>query len=229
MITKRLLSIEIALLAGFSTVFLLPHTNTAMPAGIAMTLPTFIGNWVGKDEDVTAREREVLAKDTQFVRKNYTNFEGDIIFVSIVMSGDDMTSSIHRPERCLPAQGWSVQRSESLVVPIGNKLLAVTKLHNFHPVEQSDKSRLIVRNLDYYWFVGVRAMTPSHLNRTIIDMRDRILRGEAQRWAYVTVSTNILEGGTQRGRSEEEATKIVEQFIKELVPQLTRPDGTPLL
>jgi EpsI family protein len=229
MITKRLLSIEISLLAGFSTIFLLPHTNTAMPAGIAMTLPTFVGNWVGKDEKVTARELDVLAKDTQFARKTYTNFDGDVIFVSIVMSGDDMASSIHRPERCLPAQGWSVQRSDKTVVPIGNKPLAMTKLHNVHPVQQSDKSRLLVRNLNYYWFVGVRAMTPSHLNRTIIDMRDRILRGEAQRWAYVTDSTNIIEGGTQHGRTEEEATKVIEKFIKELVPELTRPDGTPLL
>jgi hypothetical protein len=103
MITKRLLTIEVVLLAGFSTIFLLPHTNKAMPAGIALTLPTFVGGWVGQDAEITQREHEVLAKDTQFARKLYTNADGDQVAVSIIMSGDDMTSSIHRPERCLPA------------------------------------------------------------------------------------------------------------------------------
>jgi hypothetical protein len=72
-------------------------------------------------------------------------------------------------------------------------------------------------------------MTPSHLTRTVYDMRDRILRGEAQRWAYVTVSTNVTEGWAPFGRNEEQASKIAEQFIRELIPKLTRPDGSPLL
>jgi len=229
MITKRLLSIEIVLLAGFSTIFLLPHTNKAMPAGIAMTLPTFVGGWVGEDAPVTKRELEVLAKDTQFARKTYKNAEGDEVYVSIVMSGDDMASSIHRPERCLPAQGWTLERSNKQVLQIDGKPLAVTKLHNVRAIEQPDKSHAVLHNLDYYWFVGARDMTPSHLTRTVYDMRDRILRGEAQRWAYVTVATNVTEGWTPFGRNEEQASKIAEQFIRELIPKLTRPDGRPLL
>ena len=83
-----------------------------------MALPDVVGAWIGEDAAITEREREILAKDTQFARKTYTGPAGDEIFVSIVMSGDDMTSSIHRPERCLVAQGWSVQDSEKRVVPI---------------------------------------------------------------------------------------------------------------
>lgn len=229
MITKRLFTIEVVLLAGFSTIFLLPHTNTGMPSGIAMTLPTFVGGWVGQDAEITAREHEVLAKDTQFARKIYTDAEGDQVVVSIIMSGDDMTSSIHRPERCLPAQGWTLQRSDKEVLQIDGKPLTMTKLHDVRAIEQPDKSRPLLHNLNYYWFIGARDMTPSHLTRTVLDMRDRILRGEAQRWAYVTISTNVTEGWTRFGRNEQQATKIVEQFIKELAPKLTRPDGRPLL
>ena len=64
-------------------------------------------------------------------------------------------------------------------------------------------------------------MTSSHLVRTGIDLRDRILRGQAQRWAYVTVATIMPPSG----RTEEETTQI----IQKLVPKLTRPDGSALL
>ena len=233
MITKRLFAIEAVLLAGFGTIFLLPHSNKNMPSGIAVTLPVTVGARIGEDAEVTARELEVLAKDTRFARKTYIigRERGDDIFVSIVMSGDDMTSSIHRPERCLPAQGWTVQRSEEQMLHVKGKPLKVTKLYNVQAIPQADKSQALVHNLTYYWFIGAREMTPSHLTRTIIDMRDRILRGEAQRWAYVTVavSSGITKDGSHFGPTEEEASKTAEQFIQELAPKLTRPDGSPLL
>ncbi len=229
MITSRLLSIEVALLAGFGAIFLLPHSNNITPAGIAMTLPAFVGTWYGEDVEVTQREREALAKDTQFVRKTYFSPEGDQIFVSIVMSGDDMATSIHRPERCLPAQGWTLERSERRTVNLGDgKSLEMTELHDFQPVDLPDKSRQFLHNLNYYWFIGYDAMTCSHLVRTGIDLRDRILHGQAQRWAYVTVVTNVTKGWTRYGRSEEDATKMVEEFIRKLVPKLSRPDGSRL-
>ena len=230
MITRRLFSVQIVLLAGFGSIFLLPNSTKNTPAGIAMTLPDMVGGWIGEDTEITPREREVLAKDTQFARKTYIGPQGDRIFVSIIMSGNDMTSSIHRPERCLPAQGWTLGRSEKRTLSVGGgKSLEMTELHNFRPVELPDKSRPLLHNLDYYWFIGEKEMTSSHLARTGIDLRDRILHGEAQRWAYVTVSTNVTQGFIRFGRSEEEATRIVEQFIRELVPKLTRPDGGPLL
>jgi hypothetical protein len=101
----------------------------------------------------------------------------------------------------------------------------MTRLHNVHPVDLPDKSRALVHNLDYYWFVGADQMTSSHMVRTGIDLRDRILRGQAQRWAYVTIMTNV----PLRGVSEEEVTQIVERFIQDLAPKLTRPDGSLLL
>jgi len=230
MITKRLLSTQVVLLAGFGTIFLLPDSNKYTPAGIAMKLPTIVGAWIGDDAEVTQREREVLAKDTEFARKMYIGPQGDRIFVSIVLSGDDMASSIHRPERCLVAQGWSVRNSEKRILRARNgKSLEATQLHNVHTFELPDKSSFLLHNFNYYWFIGSKQMTSSHLVRTGIDLRDRILRGEAQRWAYVTVAIDVTEGLGPRGRDQAESQQIVEQFIGELLPKLTRPDGKPLL
>jgi EpsI family protein len=229
MIPKRLLHVQLVLLAGFGSVFLLPHSNKISPAGIAMTLPNVIGMWIGDDMEITQKERDTLAKDTQFVRKLYTGPERDQIFVSIVLSGDDMTNSIHRPERCLPAQGWNVRSSSKRTIQIpGGKPLEVTKLQNLQVIETPDKRRFAVTNLDYYWFVGYKDMTASHLTRTGIDIRDRILRGQSQRWAYVTVAANVTQGIWRPERSEGQTTEMLEKFMQDLAPRLQKPDGSPL-
>jgi EpsI family protein len=230
MITKRLLQVQAVLLAGFGSVFLLPHTNKTSPAGIAMTLPNVVGIWIGDDTGVTQKERDTLAKDTQFARKIYTGPEGDQILVSIVLSGDDLTNSIHRPERCLPAQGWLVRSSTKRTIELrGGRKLEVTKLQNAQVVQTPDKRRFTLNNLNYYWFIGYNDMTASHLTRTGIDLRDRIVGGFSQRWAYVTVAANITEGLAQNGRSEKQTADMVEEFTKELAPRLQKPDGSPLL
>jgi EpsI family protein len=230
MITKRLFQVQVVLLAGFGSIFLLPHSNKVSPAGIAMNLPNVIGAWFGDDAEITQKERDTLAKDTQFVRKIYTGPYRDQIYVSIVLSGDDMTNSIHRPERCLPAQGWLVRSSSKRTIPLRNgKALELTRLQNSQVVETADKRRFTVNNLNYYWFIGYKDMTASHLSRTEIDLRDRMLGGFSQRWAYVTVAATVTEGLAENGRSEKQTADIVEQFIKELAPRLQKPDGSPLL
>ncbi len=230
MITRRLTTVVVILLVGFGSVFLLPKSGRSSPAGIAMSLPNYVGDWIGRDTEVTEREKEVLAKDTQFARKIYTNLAGDSVYVSIVLSGDDMTNSIHRPERCLPAQGWGLQASEVRKISLaGNKTITATKLRSGRSMERQDGTRGTLENLSYYWFVGYDDMTPSHLTRTRIDLRDRILYGYNQRWAYVTIAAIVTNGWTTPQRSEEETAAILEDFIRQLVPDLQRPNGAALL
>ena len=230
MITRRLLQVQAVLLAGFGSVFLLPHSNKTSPAGIAMTLPNVVGVWIGYDAAVTQKELDTLAKDTQFARKIYTGPEGDQILVSIVLSGDDMTNSIHRPERCLPAQGWQMRSSSSRIIQIpGGKSLGVTRLQNARTVQTQDKRLLTVTNLDYYWFIGYKDMTASHLTRTEIDLRDRIMYGYSQRWAYITIAANVTKGIWRPERTEEQTAAMLDEFIQQLAPRLQRPDGSPLL
>jgi EpsI family protein len=230
MITKRLLTVQCTLLAGFGAIFVLPHARISSPAGIAMTLPVWVGPWLGEDAEITAKEIGGLAKDTQFARKIYTSPEGDQIFVSVVLSGDDMASSIHRPERCLPAQGWSLQTSKKEAIPLSDgKVLQTTLLKSVRPFVDLKGNKRLITNLDYYWFVGYDHMTPSHLDRTLWDMRDRLLHGNDQRWAYVTVAGNVTEGWSAPNRSEEDTAKVIEAFTKELVHKLQTPSGSPLM
>jgi len=217
---KRLATFEAILLLGLGSVFLLPKKIEIQPAAVDAALPSFVGEWYGADQPVLQGERDILGPDTQFVRKLYTDAHGDRIFVSIVFSGPDMSSSIHRPERCLPAQGWTIADSRVAEIPIGNKILKATRLHNLRIFRNESRAPVSVYSLNYYWFVGHDARTPSHYERTWIDIRDRVLKGENQQWAYVTVISTVTRGLQPFGKSEEETDEMLKRFVGGLVPQL---------
>jgi EpsI family protein len=219
---KRLATLEAVLVFGLGSVFLLPKKIEIQPAAIDLALPTFVGDWYGVDQPILQGEREILGPDTQFVRKLYTNARGDRISVSIVFSGPDMATSIHRPERCLPAQGWTVADTRVAEIPTGNEMLKATRLHNVRNFRNENAPPITIYSLDYYWFVGHDATTPSHYQRTWIDIRDRVLKGENQQWAYVTVIGTITKGLQSFGRSEQETDEMIKNFIQELVPQLQK-------
>jgi EpsI family protein len=230
MITRSLLILQVLILAGLASIFLIPRNPAIQPSAATLLLPASVGQWEGADQEISERELQVLAKDTDFARKVYTNAFGDQILVSIVMSGHDLDSSIHRPERCLPAQGWTIAQSQSVHLPIPSLpggSMEVTRLHNMRPVQTGSGEVRTIYNLNYYWFVGHRAVSSSHFQRTFIDMRDRILRGYNQRWAYITVASTITEGLTRFGRSERETDAMLRDFIPSLFPLIYQVSERP--
>jgi EpsI family protein len=223
---KRLIILQAVLALGMGTVLVLPKKIEIQPSSLAKTLPTFVGDWYGTDQPVSQGEKDTLGPDTQFVRKLYTNGKGDQIFVSLVFSGPDMSTSIHRPERCLPAQGWTVVNKEVATIPLANGSLKATRLRNFLVFRHENAAPVNVYSLDYYWFVGHDVQTPSDLKRGWIDIRDRVLKGENQQWAYVTVVSNITKGLQPLGRSEGETDEMIKSFVRDLMPELQPPSMT---
>ncbi|HEY5892742.1 MAG TPA: EpsI family protein [Chthoniobacterales bacterium] len=224
MTAKRLAILVLVLGIGLSGIYALPHVSKQQPVGINLKLPSSIGVWEGRDSEISEREIAILGRDTEFARKLYTNPFGDAIFVSIVLSGQDMNTSIHRPERCLPAQGWTIVNSRKQTIPMQGQQgggLTVTQLHNVTMRQTRDGQSVKVYSLNDYWFVGLDTTTADHNERTLFDIRDRLLRGYNQRWAYVTVVSNITKGFQPFGRNETETDKMLRQFIEELSPLVT--------
>jgi EpsI family protein len=231
MSSRRLVVLQILLFAGLGSAYLVP-TQSTQPIGVVMDLPESIGQWFGTPQKVTEAELNGLAPDTSFARRLYTNAFGDQISVSIVLAGEDPDNSIHRPERCLPAQGWTVVDSRTVTIKVPsfpNGRLLVTRLHNQRKFEDEHGNLHTLYNLNYYWFVGYTDVTPSHIDRALMDIRDRIIGGYNQRWAYVTVASNITEGLVKFGRSEAATDQMIHSMIQELCPRLVRPSVTKQL
>lgn len=226
MTIKRLIFLQLILFAGLGSAYFVPTHAKTQPMGVSMDLPESIGQWTGVTQKISQPELEGLAADTSFSRRMYYNAFGDQILVSIVLAGEDPDNSIHRPERCLPAQGWTIM--DSRTVTIGEPALAggnlnVTRLHNQQKFKDDKGNLHTVYNLNYYWFVGYTDVTPSHIDRAVMDIRDRVMKGYNQRWAYVTVASNVTEGLVKFGRSEAASDQMLQSFIQELFPRIVLP------
>ena len=223
MTTSRL-AVLLAVLLAMSTVFLLPKQFHEQPVGVKLELPATVGEWTGKDAPITDREIGILGKETEFARKNYTNGRGDDLQATIVLAGHDMNTSIHRPERCLQAQGWSLAESPVVKIDVpGRGVLDTTRLKVVKMVQTDDGKPFPYTNLNYYWFAGCTDTTASHLSRTWIDISDRLLHGYNQRWAYFTVAATITKDMKRNGRTEAETDAFIQDFIQRVVPETHLP------
>ncbi len=226
---KKLLISQIVLAGGLATMYALPRTYEIRESAILMSLPSFVGEWHGKPIEVSEQEEESLADDTAHEKKWYSRFtpgklgEFDIVHAFIVLSGDDMNNSIHRPERCHTAQGYTIEQRGEVEIDIGQgRILKVMRLLSSRGVQGSTRR---ISNVTYYWFTGSETVTNGHYERTWVDMRDRLLTGTNQRWAYVTVAAEFGEG---RGEgiavhSEAETDEILQDFTRKLFDRIHKP------
>ena len=202
-----------------------PQVNIPSEAGLALNLPSRVGNFTGEDQPVSESEKLLLPGDTQFAKKLYRNAEGAQVNCQIVLSGGEKRS-IHRPEICLPGQGWTKKSGEVLSVKLDNgRKLDVMKLTIARLVEVRPGVRKELTNLFVYWFVGKNLTTPYHWYRILHTDLDRVLHNVNHRWAYVIVSAPVLEGFTPGGKDQTQTLAMIEKFIAEVAPQIMKADS----
>lgn len=164
-------------------------------------LPTFLGiEWTGQPQKVSEAELEILPPDTGYSRKLYFNHRDAAkqVFLSIVLSGRDR-SSIHRPELCLVGQGWTIEetREGRFAWPgEGKGNFPVTLLRVRREV-QTPQGKRVVPQVVAYWFVGGDRVVASHWQRVLLDAWNRVAHARTDRWAYVLMQTDAVDGETQ--------------------------------
>lgn len=199
--------------------------NSVTESGVNMALPEQVGSFSGKDQPLSEGERFVLPKDTEIIKKAYTDPAGDVLNAQIVLSGAEKRS-IHRPELCLPAQGWAINRRETIPVKLSNgREISVLKTTISRQVEVAPGVTRPLTSLYCYWFVGKDVTTSSHMMRVLLTSWDRILHHKNHRWAYVSVSAPILQGFKQGGLDLQGTQKMIESFISEVGPRIMKEGG----
>ncbi len=212
------------LLCILSTIYLLPKHDTLIDASISPHMPLGyeLPGWYGNRLQESEAERTTLAADTRFSKASYTKLRqsftaprGPEIVASIVFSGNDMNASIHRPERCLPAQGHIDLQSKSHTIRLSDgKELLFTRLTSRTPGRDAGAD---LQHINYYIFVGHDSVQSSHFARTLRDMYDRVVQGHVQRWAYYQIGTYW---GGKTGISEAQADNRLQELIAELTPRI---------
>ena len=223
MTTSRLATLVAFMALGIATVSLLPK-GSERPPGVRAELPYIIGKWIGTAAEISEKERNTLgvAGGTQIVRKTYRSPEGYELTVSIVISGRDMSTAIHRPERCLEAQGYALMGSDEFAVSLPQRgIFPVTQLRSTAREKTGDGT--ITRELlAFYWFVGERDICASHWKRMALDNGDRFFRGVSQHWAYILVSGGVpLPKDPARSEAMRKwAQDAARDFIRTLAPKI---------
>jgi hypothetical protein len=226
------LLLPVFIVAALSSIYFLPTAGEVAQSAVKMELPEEGGGWFFKQQVASEAERETLAKDTEFSkaiclkpRPGEFDEKGyaipDRVDLSVVLSGSDINNSIHRPERCMPAQGHNIISSIDRRIDLDNgRTIEVKRLESVQriPTTEERTEFLELNCLTYYFFIGHDRITNDHLGRTFVDMKDRLLKGMDQRWAYVSTS---MWFGNKVGISEADAdaklTDFVTRFSKEQI------------
>jgi Protein of unknown function (DUF3485) len=211
------LAILLAVLAVLSFSFI-PMPTSSGGAGVVMDLPSTVDSFRGRDQETSEGERTVLPKDTEIIKKAYTNPSGEIVNAQIVLSGAEKRS-IHRPELCLPAQGWTINGREYMPVKLADgRSLSVMCDTITRQVEVAPGVSRPLTSLFCYWFVGDGVSTASHVRRVLLTSWDRIVHHKNHRWAYIAVSAPVLEGFMPGGKNPNDTRAMISQFISRIAP-----------
>ena len=149
-------------------------------------------------------ERTILPADTRIHKRLYTTPYARFLVSAVV--GGTSKSSLHRPELCMPAQGFQMCDPTDLAVE-GRTFRAIRL--------ESPRGPSTVLAYTFFNQAGVR--TSSHVHRILVDIWDRSVLNRIDRWVMITVSAGN-EGGFSLGHEADRAT--LEGFLSKLAKEL---------
>lgn len=140
-----------------------------------------IAGFTSEEVPPTEAELTVLPSDTVIIKRNYTDMNGDWFLVSAVIGGRSK-SSIHRPELCLPSQGYQMMKPRTVTVDGAEWRFITLERRDFPPL-----------GFAYTFANQAGYRTSSHVKRIFRDILDRTFAGTIDRWLMVTVNTSIAD------------------------------------
>lgn len=163
----------------------------------------------GAMDATSLAEKTLLPGDTRIMKCNYCDALGYQWSVSVVVNGRSR-QSIHRPEICLPAQGWSIDRGSIVDFELeGGRSIP---MHCMNVRRRSSSSE--ARMGHAYFFVSARTIAASHMRRILISVKDRAFARRVTRWAMVTISADEPFDSTSARRA------ATAGFLEALLPAL---------
>ena len=163
--------------AVMSLLAMTPETTLCEPPDVALGE---LAGFESRKLEPSEAELTVLPPDTRFDKRLYTAPDGHWHQVAMVIGGASK-SSIHRPELCLPAQGFLMTNPRSMNV-LGTDWRVLT-------LDGGGAGRPSI-GFAYTFFNQDGFRTSSHVVRIFRDVWDRSVHNRIDRWVMVTVNSS---------------------------------------
>ncbi len=196
-----------------------PIPNSAM---MLIALPERVLNFTSTNVPESSVVLNYLPKDTSYASRRYSAADGSWAQASVVLMGADRTS-IHRPDYCLPGQGWQIRDQTEVKLNILGRHsyeLPVMRWIVSNTYLASDGSKQEVSGIYVFWFVTEHQTTDSFPAMLKSMLFHQLTSGELQRWAYVSFFTVCRPGG------ESAAFAGLEPLIVAAVPEFQLPPAS---
>lgn len=208
-------------------------SKTNPVAGVVVWLPDEVFGYEVETGIMGEEEKRWLPADTTFLKRVYTEDwlpEQEAGFralsATLIVAGSD-SRSLHRPQVCLTAQHWTIEKGEVVKLETSGGPLEVMDFHLVMAVRNEDGSARrdlngdpLQRRAHYvYWWVGPDASTASYEERVWLEVWNSILKGRKERWACPSVMVWVderKEEGEARGRAFDFIRKYAPEFQKSL-------------
>ena len=163
---------------------------TPIPGSVMMQidLPERVLDFTSTNVPESEIELGYFPKDTSYARRFYQAPDGFGAGATVIMMGADRTS-IHRPDYCLPGQGWTIGSKTAVNIPVSGSQpyeLPVMRWDVHNSLTMPDGRKQAVSGVYVFWFVADHEQTVDNFQRMWWLARDLLRTGVLQRWAYVS-------------------------------------------
>lgn len=194
---------------------------TAIPgrSTLNISLPENVAGFTSSNLPTAQSVLDYLPKDTSYAERLYSAPDGLQVMANLILMGDDRTS-IHRPDYCLPGQGWQILDRAAVKIPIAGTPsyeLPVQKWTVSNSYTTPEGQKIPVSGLYVFWFVAENNETDDYGTIQKSIFMHLLRHGVLERWAYVSYFTYFPPG------QEEAAFARVKNLIANSVPEFQLP------
>lgn len=191
-------------------------------ANVSVILPENVSGFLSTPLPISDIELRTLPKDTTFGKRRYWTTNGANVDLSVIVMGQDRTS-LHKPDFCMPGQGWTIEQRELLKIKMERPHaydLPVMKLTASTRLKDDAGNPFVVRGIYVYWFAADNKLAATD-ERMWSMMKNFLQTGTLERWAYISYFSSCFPG------QEEETYQRLQQLIAASVPEFQLAAGKP--
>lgn len=198
---------------------------TISPPGVTMELPSLVNAMPSEELPMTQTERNALFSDVELARRQYLSPDGRGFYATVVLSGENRRA-LHRPEVCLPGQGWIIGEKSEIPLQLGDgRELRATLLRLFRDQLDPASGKIVrIRAMNLFWYVGqTGTYTPDYYDHVFRSYYDAVFHDINHRWALVSFFTYLsteLQGGVADPMAELTALTQMQGFIGEVAAKI---------